>query len=75
LFGHLWVVELTSIFCSSSIKFTLRCQQSDIIPITPAVPVAKFAAGIVDTSGKFATDVDDNGSKFAGSVIDASGPP
>jgi hypothetical protein len=29
------------------------------ISTTPAVPVAKFAAGDVDTSGKFATGVID----------------
>ncbi len=35
------------------------------VSTTPAVPVAKCGVGVVDTSGKFATGVDDNGSKFA----------
>ncbi len=66
--------SLDSIF-----KFTLRCQQYDIVPIifhrfsltpeanlplvstTTAVPVAKFAAGVIDTRGKFATGVVDTG--------------
>ncbi len=67
---------------SQFLKFTLRCQQSDIVPIichrcrwhrqqicwqyrwhrhqyqkTPAVTVAKFAAVVVDTGGKFAAGV------------------
>ncbi len=45
------------------------------VSTTPAVPVARFVAGVVDTCGKFARDVDDNCSKFAACVIDASGPP
>ncbi len=43
------------------------------VSTTSAVLVAKFA--VVDTSGKFATGVDDNGSKFAAGVIDTSGAP
>ncbi len=31
------------------------------VSTTPAVPLAKFASGVVDTSGKFATGVVDNG--------------
>ncbi len=33
LFGHLWVVELTYMQIDSFFKFTLRCKQSDTIPI------------------------------------------
>jgi hypothetical protein len=40
---------------------------------TPAVPVAKFAAGVVDTGGKFDTGVVDTGGKFAAGVIDDGG--
>jgi hypothetical protein len=32
LFGHLWVVELTYRYIFP-FKFTLRCKQSDIVPI------------------------------------------
>jgi hypothetical protein len=31
------------------------------VSTTPAIPVAKFAAGVVDTGGKFATGVVDTG--------------
>jgi hypothetical protein len=36
----------------------------------PAVPVAKFAAGVIGTGGKFATGVIDNGGKFATGVVE-----
>jgi hypothetical protein len=60
-----------SFFC---FKFTLRFQQSDIVPVslipvenllpvstTQTVQVAKFAAGVVETGGKFSTGVVDTG--------------
>ncbi len=40
------------------------------VSTTPAVQVAKFAASVVDTGGKFATGVADN----AG-VVDTGGAP
>jgi hypothetical protein len=33
-----------------------------LVSITPAVPVSKFAASVVDTGGKFASGVVDTGS-------------
>jgi hypothetical protein len=42
---------------------------------TPAVPVAKFAAGVVDTIGKFSTGEVDTGGKFATGVLDTGGAP
>jgi hypothetical protein len=54
-----------------SFKFTLSCQQSDIVPIichhlpqvstTPSELVGKFASGVVDNIGEFATGVGDTG--------------
>ncbi len=57
-----------------SFKFTLRCQQSDIVPFIhhpwqlatgvinlPPISLAKLALGAVDTGGKFATGVVDTG--------------
>ena len=38
------------------------------------VPVAKFAASVVDTGGKFATDVVDTGGIFSAGVVDAISP-
>jgi hypothetical protein len=37
---------------------------------TPAVPVGKFTAGVVDTGGKWATGVVDTSSKFPTLVVD-----
>ncbi len=45
------------------------------VSTTPAVLVAKFAIGVVDTSGKFATGVVDTGGKFAIGVVDTGGAP
>jgi hypothetical protein len=56
LFGHLWEVELTYRYIFA-FKFTLRSQQPDCSHYLPPVSktlaklVAKFAAGVVDTSG------------------------
>jgi hypothetical protein len=49
-------------------------------PPVSTTPVANFAtsfASVVDTGGKFATDVNDTGSKFAADVNDTGGnlPP
>jgi hypothetical protein len=55
--GHLWVVE-----------FTLRCKQSDIVPL--------FLTGVVDTGGKFATVINnasDTSGKFTAGVVDNGG--
>ncbi len=41
--------------------------------MTPAVPVTKFTAAVIDTSGKFATGVVDTSGKFAASVVDTGG--
>ncbi len=38
------------------------------VSTTPAIKVAKFASGVVDTGGNFATTVVDTGSKFASGV-------
>jgi hypothetical protein len=40
------------------LKFTLRGQQSDIVPIIETG--GKFASGIVDTGGKFAMGINNN---------------
>jgi hypothetical protein len=39
------------------------------------IPVAKFAAGAIDTCDKFATGLVDAGGKFAAGVIDTDGAP
>jgi hypothetical protein len=52
------------------------CYCSHYLPLvstTPASPVAKFAAVVVDTGGKFATGVVDTSGKFASSVVDTGG--
>jgi hypothetical protein len=41
--------------------------------LPPAVPVVKFAAGVIVTGGKFSTGVVDTGGKFATGVIETSG--
>jgi hypothetical protein len=41
-----------------------------LVSTTPAVPVAKFAAGVLDTGGKFVTGVVDISGKFATDVVD-----
>jgi hypothetical protein len=54
LFGHLWEVELTYRYIFA-FKFTLRSQQPDIVPLLATGVIdtnSKFAAGVVDTSGK-----------------------
>ncbi len=38
-----------------------------------AVPVAKFAIGVVDTGGKFATGVVDTSGKFSAGIVDTGG--
>ncbi len=51
--GHLLVVELTYKYIVF-FKFTLRCQQSDIVPIIChqwQQQKRKFAAGVIDTAG------------------------
>jgi hypothetical protein len=45
------------------------------VSTTPAVPLAKFAVGVVDTGGKFATVVVDTGGNFATGVVDTGGAP
>jgi hypothetical protein len=40
---------------------------------TPAENLSTSFASVVDTCGKFASDVNNNGSKFATSVNDTSG--
>ncbi len=37
--------------------------------------MAKFAAGVVDTSGNFVAGVVDTGGKFATGVVDTGGAP
>jgi hypothetical protein len=41
-----------------------------LTPTTPEVPEAKFAAGVIDTVGKFTNGVVYTGVKFAASIID-----
>jgi hypothetical protein len=51
-------------------KFTLRCKQSDIVPI--------ITRRCCYTSGKFATSINDisnTGGKFTAGVIDTGGAP
>jgi hypothetical protein len=45
------------------------------VSITPAELVAKFAAGVIDTSGNFAAGVVDTGGRFATGVVDTVGAP
>jgi hypothetical protein len=52
-----------------------RVENLPPVSTTPAVPVAKFAAGVVDTRGKFATGVVDTSGKFALGVVDTSDAP
>jgi hypothetical protein len=84
LFRHLWEVKLTYRYIFA-LKFTLRSQQPDIVPII-CYQCHKFAAGVLDTGGKFAADVIDitgnffagvvdTGGKFASGVADTSGAP
>ncbi len=58
-------------------KFTLSCQQSDIVPIVcyryqrhQGNWWQNFAAEFVDTIGNFAASVVDTGGKFATGVVD-----
>ncbi len=44
-----------------------------LVSTTPAVPVAKLSADVIDTSGKFDTGVTETGGKFATSDINAGG--
>ncbi len=74
LFGHLWVVELTYIKIFA-FKFTLSCQQPDIVAIICHRCHWyrwKFATGVIDTGGKFAAGIVDTGGKFATGINDAS---
>ncbi len=69
LLGHLWIVELTHIYIFA-FKFTLRYLQPDINPIVChrcRWYRWQFAAGIVDTGGKFATGIN-NTSKTGGKI-------
>jgi hypothetical protein len=71
LFGHLWEVELTYRYIFA-LKFTLRSQQPDSVPIIchwhGAIDTGgKFAAGFFDTGGKFA-NVINNTSKTGGKI-------
>ncbi len=52
-------------------KFTLRCKQSDIIPLFATG--GTFTASVVDTSGKFDTGVVDTASTTG--VVDTCGAP
>ncbi len=45
------------------------------VTTTSAIPEAKFATSVVDTSGKFAPGVVDIGGKIGPGVIDTSGAP
>ncbi len=45
------------------------------MPPVLLIPVAKFAAGVVDTGDKFAAEVVDTGGKFATGVVDTGGAP
>jgi hypothetical protein len=44
-----------------------------LVSTTQAKLVAKFAAGVVDTSGNFAASVVNTGGKFATCVVDTGG--
>jgi hypothetical protein len=46
---------------------------SPMVSKTPAVPVAKFSAGVIDTDVKFATSVGDAGGKYTAGVVDTGG--
>jgi hypothetical protein len=63
LFGHLWNVDTTYKYIFA-FKLTLEVSAAwycsyylQPLSTTLAKPVAKFAAGVVDTDGKFATGV------------------
>ncbi len=73
LLGHLWIVELTFIYIFA-FKFTLRDLQPDINPIVCRRCrwyrwqfATGVAAGIVDTSGKFSTGIN-NTSETGGKI-------
>jgi hypothetical protein len=44
-----------------------------LVSTPPAELVAKFAAGVVDTSDEFATGIVDTSSNFAADVVDTGG--
>jgi hypothetical protein len=50
LLGYLWVVELN--IMNLFFKFTLKCKQSDIVPISCHWCHCKFADSVVDAVGK-----------------------
>jgi hypothetical protein len=41
--------------------------------LTPAVPVAKFDGGVIETGGNFATSAVDIGGKFSAGFVDIGG--
>ncbi len=45
------------------------------MPPVLLIPVAKFAASVVDTCNNFAASVVDTSGKFATSVVDTGGAP
>ncbi len=59
-------------FCQVSLTLVANLP---LVSTKPAEPVAKFAAGGVDTGGEFAASVADIGGKFATGVVDTGGSP
>ncbi len=43
------------------------------VTLTPAVPVAKFAGGVIETGGNFAKNAVDIGGKFSAGFVDIGG--
>ncbi len=43
------------------------------VTLTPAVPVAKFAGGVIETGGNFAKSAVDIGNKFSAGFVDIGG--
>ncbi len=88
---HWWQMEKSSIRKMLIIfeKFTLRCLQPDIVPICHRCHWNRwqiclqchwdqwqFCPGIIDTGGKFATDINNTSctsSKFSTGVVDTGG--
>jgi hypothetical protein len=50
---------------------------ANFLPVSTklAKMVAKFATGVLDTSGKFAAVINDTGGNFAAGVVDTGGAP
>jgi hypothetical protein len=62
---------------AANLPLVLLTLVADSPPVsaTPAVTLAKFAPGVVDTNGEFSTGIVVTGGKFATGVVDNGGAP